>query len=314
MTLKSTCALAGGLAAAVIGSAAAPADPLAVRVSGSVPFTSNELESALALRAELATPEAARPLVASVDGDGPRVRIAVTGRERVMDLADEDGADAARLVAFAILDLAGDQLDPPAGEARVASLAIAPANDGENPFAPHDDGGRAAPRPDAHRPRWSAAVWGAAGTRREAMVEFGVPIAGRYRAFVGGGIALRETTTVGAASVSVRAAPVRLGVAWRGPTGRLGGPELRLGAIGVIDSASADRSSTDVLFGGGAAVLWAMPLPFDFAPRRGVSVLAGGGVDGFVTARDYRVDGAQVATTDRVAWWAGLAISAEVWR
>lgn len=310
MTPKSTCALAGGLAAAVIGIAPAAAAPLAVRVTGSVPFTSTQLESALALRAELATPDAARPVVASVDGDGPHVRIAVTGRERVMDLDDEGGADAARLVAFAIIDLAGDQLDPPAGGPRVAALDV-PASDGENPFA-RDDGG-SAPRARGRAPRWSGAVWGIGGTRTELVAELGVPIAGSVRAIVASGYARPEAHANGAASITIDAVPVRLGVAWRGPTGGLGGPELRLGAIAVIDRATADRTTTDVVLGGGAAAMWAVRLPLGDG-HRGATVLLGGGVDGFATQRAYRVDGTPVASTARVAWWAGLAISAEVWR
>jgi len=106
---------------------------------------------------------------------------------------------------------------------------------------------------------------------------------------------------------------VRLGVAWRGLTDGLCGAELRLAAIAVIHRATVDRTSTDVVLGGGATALWAVPLPLGDG-HRGTSLLLGGGVDGFATRRAYRVDGTPVASTARIAWWAGVAISAELWR
>jgi len=298
-----------------LGDGLAAADPVEVRITGSVPFTSTELESALALRATLATPGDAHPVVASIEGDGPRVRLEVTGRQRIVQLDAQGGADAARLVAFAILDLASDQLDPPAApdRERIASFAP-PAQDAEDPIGRVDRGDlQRGPQPPQHLPRWSAGVWVVTGTRQELVAELGIPVRGPVHATASVGVARRESTTRSGATVDIRAVPARLGVAWRTSAGRLGSVEARLSAIGLFHRASADRSATDVVFGAGAALVWATPIP-PSARHRGLVVLAGGGVDGFMTAREFRVSGTPVATTNRVAWWAGLALAGELWR
>jgi hypothetical protein len=332
VTRKAWCGLLA--AAAALGArAAAPAsaDPLALEVTGTVPFTPAQLEAALALRARLATPETSRRVVASVTGGGARVRIEVAGRERVIEIDAEDGAGAARLVAFAILDLAGDELDPPPGAAvavagtaagrgtgagAAAAPAAAPATAATNVAAVDelhaeiDDEAPSAPR---RVPTWAAAVWATTGTRTEVVGELSVPVRGAYRGLVSVGIADTETFTANGASVAVDAVPLRVGVAWRGvPTGRLGALEARLGAVVLVETAAAERSATEAIAGAGAGVAWAVPIAAGHG--RGLALVLGAGADAFVTARDYRVDGVKVATTPRVAWWAGLSIAAELWR
>jgi hypothetical protein len=316
VTRKATCALAAGFVAAALARAPAAADPLAIRISGSVPFTPGELESALALRAQLASPDAGRQVVASVDGDGPRVRIAVTGRERVMELDAEDGPDAARLVAFAILDLAGDQLDPPSAPPTPAPApevaALDPAGDGEDPFT-RDTGSAPTTRRPPRIPRAATGIWFATGSRTELVAELGLSIRGPVRAIASAGMAWPETHTAGTAEVTIDAVPVRLGVAYRSSATRVGSFDARLTAIALVHRASGEREVTSAVFGGGAALAWVVPYKIGRG-NHGGAFLAGVGVDGFATARDYRVDGAPVATTDRVAWWAGVQLAAELWR
>jgi len=275
------------------------ADPLAVRTSGALPFSTSELESALSLRAQLATERSARRLEAAVSSDGAGVRIELQGRERRIALDGQHGAEAARLVAFAILDLAGDQLDPPDAppaprEARSIDRAARSSIDG-------------VARPVTRRdPAWAMTIWGAVGSRSEATLELGVAVRGPLRVTLAGGAGPRTTTTVMDRSVTLRTVPVRAGLAWRAHT-PIGPVDLRASALALIADAKADRSATDIVGGGGVAATWVVPIG-------GFAVLVGGGADGFANARDYRVGGIPVVATDRIAWWAGVGIAREATR
>jgi hypothetical protein len=268
---------------------AAFADPLSVHASGALPFTTGELESALAVRA--AVTERAS-IDASVTGDASSVHVAVLGREREVTLEGASGQDAARLVAFAILDMAGDQLSPPALTAQVAP--------------------RSAPTVG-----YAIALWGAAGSRYEIALELGVQVAGDLRAIASAGASTEQkltATPTGPLATSapltegLRGFPIRAGLAWRGPQLGPGRIELRATAIALAEHASATITRTDELYGAGAAAAWAIPL---FA---GATLIAAAGGDAFATQLDYRIDNAHVTTTPRTTWWAGLAISAEVAR
>jgi hypothetical protein len=275
------------------------ADPLAVRVAGPLPFTPQELDAALAVRVAIAAPGAARRLDAAVTSDGAVVTVTVTDRARAVSLDGERGADAARLVAFAILDLAADQLDPPsAARADAAAPAIVRAVD-------------VAPRAqiDARAPRAGVLVWGRAGTRLAGELELAIAIAGDFRAIASGG----ATTSDATMGVTTRAFPLRAGAAWRAVPLAVGALELRATADAVIEQATAARSNTSTIVGGGAAVAWAIPIA-RARSRRGAVALVGAGFDAFATANDYRVNGALATTTPRAAWWAGVALGGEMWR
>jgi hypothetical protein len=151
------------------------------------------------------------------------------------------------------------------------------------------------------------------GSRAEGALEVGVPIGGALRGVVSVGAGARETTTREPATLALRVFPLRAGLAWRGPGGHLGRPELRVGAIALVERASSTRATTEAVIGGGTAIGWAVPLAGDGA-ELGVTITIGAGVDGFATARDYRVDGVTVVTSDRLAWWAGVGASGELWR
>jgi hypothetical protein len=270
------------LFAALALAAPAEADPLAVATSGELPFSQAELEAALAVRVGLAGPNAGRRIDARVTGDAHHIEITVAGRARTVALDGERGADAARLVAFSILDVAGDQLDPPAGRR-------------DQPLEPTVE-----PTPATVDPPWTFALWGIAGTYSAGTLEIAIPLADRFRLVSTGGVGLANNEHAMTREVALRAFPVRVGLA-----ARLGRVELRAGAVGVVEHASAARSSLDAIAGAGAGVVFVQPLGHGFA------VLAGGGGDAFANALDYHVDGVHVATTDRFAWWAGAAIARE---
>jgi hypothetical protein len=93
------------------------ADPLVLHTSGELPFTADDLEGALATRtAVTSSAPSTRAMDVGVDGHGSYVYITMPSRTRTLDLDGASGVDAARLVAFAILDLATPQLAlPPSG-------------------------------------------------------------------------------------------------------------------------------------------------------------------------------------------------------
>lgn len=260
------------------------ADPLAVRTVGELAFSQGELEAALGLRARLATPASGPRLEATVVADGASVRIELRGRSRRVGLDGARGEAAARLVAFAVLDLAGADLDPP-----------------DAPLAP--------PEPEVHEtiaptrravvPAWSLGVWATGGSRQEVSLELAMRLRGPVRAFGSMGAGLERTDEVSDIALVRRAFPARLGVAWR-----VGPVELRASALALIENASVERSSTELLLGGGAALAWMQKV----GPA---TLLAGGGADVFATTIAYRATGMPLVTTERAGWWAGLGIAFE---
>lgn len=302
------------LVAAALFGAARPvsADPLAVKTEGDLPFSEAELEAALAVRTAIAAPEASRSITATVVGEGAAVHVTVLGRERVLVLEGAHGVDAARLVAFAIFDLAGDQLDPPE-----APRHLAPPMRRVDPAVRLDDGVAIPAR--THVPRATLGMWGRGGTRTEGELELGVAIAGPIRALVSSGagtlthVGLVAATAVNVTAATFRTYPVRAGLAWRGPALWGGQLEARASAIALVETASAQLARTDTVYGGGGAVAWAAPI-LGLDARGGATVTFGAGVDGFATANEYRFAAMPVTTTPRIAWWAGLGLAAELWR
>jgi len=291
-----------GLALACALSRTANGKPLAVHTRGELPFSTAELDAALVLRTQLADASSPVPVDAQVTGERDDVIVAVTGRTRRVALGGQHGADAARLVAFALLDLAGDQLDPPAAPERTQEpertddLALVPP-------PPHaTTTTRFEPRmiERAAAPAWSLGLVAAGGTRNELALELGVRLAGPIRIVGSGGAGLSITNTVMTTTITRRALPLRLSLAWR-----RGAFEARAGAVALIEQASADRAQTDVIVGGGGAVVWS---PVRFERFAG---FVGAGLDGFATAIDYRVAGQPIATTERIGWWGGVGVAWE---
>jgi hypothetical protein len=268
------------------GATSTAADPLAITTSGDLPFSHGELATALGARVGLADTTSVRRIEARITGDAQHVQIDVAGQTRTVALVNERGADAARLVAFAILDVAGAQLDPPdhapSEPPPLEASAIAP------------------PPPSATSEPWTFAMWGIGGTREFAALEIDAPIASRIRVVGSAGASLTATSSVMQRAVDVRSFPARLGAAVR-----FGAIELRAGAIATIEEASAARSSVDGLVGGGLGAVYVVPI------ARGFAVMAGGGGDAFANAVQYRVGGAPITTSDRIAWWIGAAVARE---
>jgi hypothetical protein len=280
-----------------------------VKTEGDLPFAASELDAQLSARTVI---DGSRSIVATVTGDGATIHVVVLGRVRDVALEGERGVDAARLVAFAIFDLAGTELDPPdaphvtapppmrhvdAPLAHVATIVAAPVRD--------------------HTPRATLGVWGRGGSRTEGELELGVAVAGPIRALLAAGASTQTQLPVVAAtalttSAVFRTYPVRAGFAWRGPDLWLGQLEARATAILLVETASAQLARTDTIYGGGAAIAWAAPL-FEGEPG-GATLTIGAGLDGFATANEYRFGTMSIETTPRLAWWAGLGIAVELWQ
>jgi hypothetical protein len=149
-------------------------------------------------------------------------------------------------------------------------------------------------------------------SRDDLAFELGVPVAHAVRALVSIGVDRTATATAMAETVELRDVPARVGVAYRATATRFGALELRATALAVIESASAARSQSELRWGGGGAVVWAIPVIARGAG--GVTAQLGLGVDGFASAIDYQVEGHSIVTTDRIAWWGGIGVAAELWR
>lgn len=279
----------------------AAAEPPSIRARGTLPFTVEELEQALLLRAAPAETEA---MVVSVTGEHDGIRIAVAGRERLLAFDTEDSEEAARLVAFAILDLTGAEIEPP--PARSRTVAVADRAVDVEVAAP------AAVDTRRREPTWAVALWAATGSRQEVVLEIDAPVRRSLRVTLSTGASRIESTTRSERTVDLRSFPVRAGLTWRGPRGRAGGLEAGVSAIGLVQSAAAARRHTAAVFGAGLAIRWAIPVAGSSTRR--IRVLAGAGIDGFATGRDYRIDGVPITTTERLPWWAGVGIAGELWR
>ncbi|CAN5186058.1 hypothetical protein BH11MYX1_BH11MYX1_05400 [soil metagenome] len=269
--------------------------PLAVRTGGELPFSREELDAALGLRTQLADASSPRQVDAQVTGDLDDVVIAVMGRTRRVPLEGQHGADAARLVAFALLDLAGAELDPPAG-ARVQERSPEPSPRIVT-TAPLES------EPPSRAPAWSTGLVASAGTRNEMSLELGARLFGPVRAIgsVGMGTAIVTTATPAASTITRQSFPLRLSLAWR-----RGAFEARAGAVAVIEQASAARAKTEVTAGGGAAATWSLIRFHDLVGSLGA------GLDGFATSIDYRVNEQRIVTTPRIGWWGGLCVAWEM--
>lgn len=274
-------------------------DPLEVQTRGDLPFSTAELEAALALRTALATPASTSRIQTRVVAEGGEIQIDLAGRTRRIGLDGARGAEAARLVAFAIIDVAGEYLDPPRGRppVRIAALPRPPAAALTTTFAADLPHGR-------DELRWSLAVWGAAGTRRAASVELEVGVRGRLNAIAAAGATLPTTSGTGDMQVTTSALPFRLGVGWR-----MAGLELRAVAALQVDRARAQRSSTEVQVGGGASLIYVAQISLG-----GVHPCVGAGLDVFSSSIGYRVQGAPITSAERLAYWAGLGLAFEVAR
>lgn len=111
-----------GLIATVALAGQAHAERAVRVVADGAPFTADELAAALRVRLPA---DGAAVDVRVIASDGARVTIAIGDTTRDVELGGRTGAEAARLVALAIVDLALDDLAmPPPIEARGAPVAV----------------------------------------------------------------------------------------------------------------------------------------------------------------------------------------------
>lgn len=95
----------------VLGKGGAAFASLPGEAGPALPFTLDELRTALVLRLPA---EAEQPLVSVTPVDPDAVRISLNEQERIVPLGGRVGASAARLVALAVLDLTLTAVTPPA--------------------------------------------------------------------------------------------------------------------------------------------------------------------------------------------------------
>lgn len=221
-------------------------------LGASMPFSEAELASALRVR----LPSAGAPVRLAVTASGDAVVVAARGGSRTVALRGRTGADAARLVALAAIDLVLDDL---ATAPVVAAVAARPPQRPVIGFV-----GSAA--------QWSGVLAGAA-------LDIALPRGDWFAAIDVGG-----ATLVGG-GLHLSGGVVRLGGG-----ARVGWFELRAGATLVpllVDDGAGDRT---VLAGAGSSVRLRVPL------GGGVTAVAAAGGDVFATRTQYQLAGRMIAT------------------
>jgi hypothetical protein len=259
--------------------------PIRLRIEGEVPFSPVELANAIAVRLPLAddgVEVVVRP------GAPGTVQVAAWGKTRDIEVGDAKGAQAARRVALAILDLVTPEVEPPT----LAPLVERPS------------------RPSSEAPPFELGLVPTigGGTNLQEVTIGGAldtsfRLAGPLRACASVGFAADTALpTIGNVTLSLQAIPVRVGLAWRGGGSSF---ELRLLAVAMpyfVDASAATMSvsHTGVTAGVGAALRYAMPL----SPLFDLAALIG--FDGFATRDDLRVHGVPAVATERMAFWVGI--------
>jgi hypothetical protein len=264
------------LALLVSRAAASPGSRLTI--DGDLPCTHDELAEALSLRVGDAT--------VAVAADGDQVRISIAGSSRLVPLDGTRGRAAARRIAVAAAELALPSLpsDPlplplPLPEAPCTTVPCTVV--------------RESPRGAMHRStRWT--ITGRVGS--EEALRGGAMIG-----MVRGKIAIDVGVVAGGAGdVILVGAPVRAGVVF--------GDELaiKVGGIAIpfrVDAGAGDRG---VLIGGGLEAV-------NQTRVGGVDVTYLFGLDVYANRVEYRMEGAPVVTTPRVALWTGVGVTWEGW-
>ncbi len=287
--------LVGLLVAATVAAAPAHAEPLALE--GPLPFTAVELESALALRLDLAS----LPLSIVVRGAATWAEVAYGPRLRRIELGDVAGVAAARRVALLVTDLVAEERT---------------LGEGPEPTPPHH-----APIPapvvepvePPSRLDVGLAAWGALGSELDRVrvglaAEASVSVVAPLRAWASVGVAWSPDTGRGGADVELTGLPLRAGLALRADA-----VEVRAHAaltpwwVAAEDAATERRTTrTDVVASAGAAILYRIHT----APE----LRLGGGAELSFDPRAYLGDGARVAATDRVLVWLAASVAWELVR
>jgi hypothetical protein len=259
---------------ALLASRAAGSPGSRLTIEGDLPCTHDELAEALSLRVGDAT--------VSVAAAGDQVRVSIAGSSRLVPLDGTHGRAAARRIAVAAAELA------------LPSLPQDPA-----PLPPPHYGALHRREPPPHygamhhsETRWT--VTGRVGS--EAALRGGAMIGmtrGRIAVEVG-------VVAGGAGEVVLVGTPVRAGLAF--------GDEMsiRVGGVAVPYQVEAGEGDRGVLVGGGLEAVSRTAIG-------GVDVAYLFGLDVYANRVEYRMDGAAVVTTPRVALWTGVGVTWEGW-
>jgi hypothetical protein len=291
------------LAVSVLATIANASPRVRLTRDGELPFSVEELRAAVALRVEVAEGEAtAEELAVTVRSYGiDAAMVSLGDKERLVPLGGRKGEAAARRVALAVADLA-------IAEAELPKLApLAPVAVISKPAAPAQH----PPPPELPRPPRAVltlipTVWFsnviAAGSLGATVAMYG-PLRATVEVGVGGG----NGSTVDGIGVSLIAAPVRTGLAWRFRSFPL---ELRASfVVQGYEISAAPKSVGGALFGAGtsAIIFWRVAPRFAIALTFGIDLFGGKRVE-------YDIHGTPALTTDQLALWGGVGIAYEVAR
>ena len=200
------------VAAAGLSASNAAAGPLVVGTRGNLTCEPSDIDAALKVRQSLGGGPRGKVDVA-IDGQNDGVHIRVGERTRVVAIGDAHGADAARLIAVAILDLADAPLEPPLAAVKEKTMVSLPA-----PIPRDED--------RARMPPWSLGLFTSVGTRDtgDVALQMSHAISRAVAITASVGIESSEIASLpdsnspsGANQLSVaqRWMPIRVGAAWR---------------------------------------------------------------------------------------------------
>jgi hypothetical protein len=265
---------------------AAPSATDTLVLTGALPFSSQELEQAIALRLFDGSTWPGKLEVIAQGAD--RIEVRLGGRRRIVEIGSSREDMVTRLVAISVADLLMETTPAPL---RLVSPALPPAREATLPPL------RLAVMPGlAHGlARGETALY-------SLVAGFG---ARRGRVVVGLDAGYWHTPTVraGQPGESTMAAwPVRVSAG-----AALGRFEFSLGPVVAPYNVTGTMPRSGVLVGGGPAALLALPL------LRGLRGVAAGGCDVFVNRTATTVGGKDLTfASPRVAPWVGLGLAWEI--
>lgn len=256
-----------------------------VELAGDTPFTAAQLSAAVRVRLD---PSGA-PLRLSITVTNSVVHVVAPGGERDVDIGDLRGVDAARLVALAADDLIDE---------RVSSVAATPGNSPESGASGVSgaasslelSGSSAAVSraSDADTVAFTAlggvSAW--SGTLATGALEVSRAQGGWLVAFSAGGGSLLG----GPVELATAVVRVELGL-------RLGGLDVRAGAVAEPIFVVTGSGDSTVLFGASASAHMRIPVAATF------HIVLAAGADAFATQTEYRLAGNAVMTTPTIAPW-----------
>jgi hypothetical protein len=270
------------LLAALVAVPTAASEPTAVtlRLGEGLPFDTEQLTAAVALRVPAPPATApARPTIRVERELADAVRIEIGTQIRVVPLRGRRGLAAARVVALAIADLATPP--PSLPEPLVGARAPAPA------------------RPAALDLALVLSLGG--GSNGDGLVvapalDVSVPVFGPLRAVAEAGYSPGPDAVVDGLAVSLRATPLRAGLAWRAPGSAL---ELRALALLLPYWVSGGSAMTPIgrsgVVGGGSAMG-----AYYARVAGGLALVLATGLDVFASRDELRIHGRDAVATERV--------------